>query len=52
MFRLSTDSSNINIFTESKHSSDLALKYSDYKTKLLYKTTDETSDVHNGGWGE
>ena len=45
MFRLSTNSSKINIFTQNKHDYELALKNCGSKTKLVYKTTDETSDV-------
>ena len=49
MFRLSTNSSKINIFTQSKHNYELVLKNSGYKTKLVYKTTDETSNVCGRG---
>ena len=43
--RLSTNFSYINIFTQSKHNHELALKNSGYPTKLDYITTDETSNV-------
>ena len=47
MFRLSTNSFNINIFTQNKHDYELALKNSGYKDKFVYKTTEETLDVRN-----
>ena len=45
MFRLSTNSSDINIFTQSKHDYELSLKNSGYKIKLVYKNTDEISNI-------
>ena len=45
IFELSTHSSDINIFTQSRHDYKLALKNSGYKTKLVYKTIDETFNV-------
>ena len=45
MFRLSTNSSDINIFTQSKHDYEQVLKNRGYKTKLDNKTTDETFSV-------
>ena len=47
MFKLSTNSSNIDIFTQNKHDYEMSLKNSTYKAKLVYKTTDETLDVCN-----
>ena len=50
LFRLSTKSSGINIFTQSKHAYELTLKKnSGYKTKLVSKTIDETSNLRNKG---
>ena len=47
MSRLSINSSDINIFTQIEYDYELALKNCGYKTKLLYKTTDETFNVRN-----
>ena len=47
MFRLSTNSSNINIFTQNKYDYEMALKIVVYKAKLVYKSREETVDVHN-----
>ena len=49
MFRLPTNSSDIIIFTQSKHDYKLMLKNSGYKTKIVYQTLDETSNAHGGG---
>ena len=47
MFRLSTNSSNINIFTQNKHKFKAVLKSSGYTAKIFYKPWDETVDVGN-----
>ena len=47
MFRLSTNSSYINIFFQNKHDYDMAPKNSGYKDKLVYKNIDETLDVRD-----
>ena len=44
-FILSTNSSNINIFTRRKHDYEQALKNCVYKTKLGNKSTDKTSNI-------
>ena len=41
MFRLSTNSSDINIFTQSSHDYEQAQKNCGWKTKLDFKTADE-----------
>ena len=48
MFRLSTNSSDTNI-TQSNQDYELTLNNNGYKTKLVYKTTGETSNVRNRG---
>ena len=47
MFRLSTNSSNINIFIQSKHDYEMALKNSGYKTKLICKPMDVRNRWNN-----
>ena len=44
MTRLSTNSTNIDIFTQNKHDYEIALKNSGYKTIIVYKTMNECSD--------
>ena len=46
MVRLSTNSSNIDIFSQNKHKYEMALKNRGYKAKLVYKSRDE-ADVRN-----
>ena len=48
MFGLSTNSADINIFTQSIHKNEMALKNSSYKAKLSNKPMDEAVDVRNG----
>ena len=47
MLQLSTNSSNIDIFTQNKYKYEAALKNTGYKAKLVYKCRDETADVHD-----
>ena len=48
MTQQSTNSSNIDIFTQNKNDWEIALKNGGYKTNLIYKTRNECSDKQNG----
>ena len=47
MFRLSANSSNIDMFTQNKHDYKISLQNCGYKAKLVFETMDETVDVRN-----
>ena len=47
MIRLSTNSSNENIFTQNKQDYEIALKNSGYKEKLIYKSRDDNTNILN-----
>ena len=47
MFRRSSKSSNINIFTQNKHDYVMILKNSSYKAKSVHKNMNEKLNVHN-----
>ena len=47
MVRLSTNSSNSDIFTQNKHEYEAALKTSGHKTKLVYKSRGEIVNLRN-----
>ena len=47
MVRLSTNSFDIDIFTQNKHEYEAALKSSGNQAKLVNKSRDEAADVRN-----
>ena len=47
MIRLSTNSSNVDIFTQNKQDYEIALKNSGYKEKLMYKSRENNTNIQN-----